>query len=1028
MTKFKLILVIAFFAICSLPAVAIDMAVGKTYYVNVLTGCDKNSGNIDEPFASIAAINRLKLSGGETIYFAANQYFPGNLVLTDIKSSSSNPLTIASYGTGRAMIDAGAGTGILIQNCTHVIVSEVNLVGLGRKSGNKGSGIDVQNSSFVSISGVEASGFLQNGIGSYGGNDIKITNCIIRHNGSNGIGVSGPWEPRETKNIYISRCIADNNPGNPFNLNNHSGNGILVGHATNVLIEYCEAMNNGYDMPRDGNGPVGIWGYECDSLIIRYCYSHDNKTSEKGKDGGGFDFDGGITNSIMEYNISANNEGAGYGLFQFGGANKWSDNIIRYNVSINDGSKNSKAGIFVWCDPYNKDLPLEDSKVYGNVCFGYQGSSLTFETGYSNGMLFRDNTFILRGEKHINGDFFPEGLILEGNRFWSETAAMENKSQPLVKEDSKAIYTNPPVTVPEFISIGNIKEIVHSIVGGIKQPLCVYNNWSAYDELSDNIPLSEELSMKQLREVLRLRKHGADFDYYLMDAFWFDLESGYRSWRKEYWPNGPAAWIEACRQNNLKPGLWFSTNLLRIGGPATSLKAIPEWKESVSDDGTTLCLFRGGYLDHLMETLQIYADMGIRLFKFDFAYFDAAIAPDKLIFTKEEIEEKNKTAFIDALKAFRTKNPEVMIIAFNGFGGDMEDTLMPFRRTVDHRWLEVFDTMYSGDPRVSDVPMMNFWRSADLYSDHMVRQYLYNELPIERIDNCAFMIGTTGTCYNRALQAWKGMFVLMMARGGWLNVYHGNLDLLSDSDAGWFGKAQQFYLNVQRNAETSPFGAIPGYARPYGWKSVFPTAGFSAVYTLVNPSQETSEIELPDARGTGRILFTDNGFKPVLKDNKITLGSEQMVVVGYGRFNDTAYDLGIEKDILIPSDIDKIDRYDLSFPEEHTAFIKITPDKRKNIRILLRQCDESGRPFRSWGGAPSDGAYMTEFFEIQASAKGNSIPLRLEYDKQIWCGLSWAVAEIPHEHFKENEAIEMTVSLRDGLAKHADLSLYYVSY
>ena len=59
---------------------------------------------------------------------------------------------------------------------------------------------------------------------------------------------------------------------------------------------------------RGRNGPVGIWGYESDRLTIQYCFSHDNKTSPEGLDGGGFDFDGGITNSLMQYNLAMNNE------------------------------------------------------------------------------------------------------------------------------------------------------------------------------------------------------------------------------------------------------------------------------------------------------------------------------------------------------------------------------------------------------------------------------------------------------------------------------------------------------------------------------------------------------------------------------------------------------------------------------------------------------------------------------------------------------------------------------------------------
>ena len=80
-----------------------------------------------------------------------------------------------------------------------------------------------------------------------------------------------------------------NNPGDPTNLNNHSGNGIIAGFCKNILIEYCTANNNGWDMPRIGNGPVGIWCYEADSVIIQHCISYQNKTSKGGEDGGGYD-------------------------------------------------------------------------------------------------------------------------------------------------------------------------------------------------------------------------------------------------------------------------------------------------------------------------------------------------------------------------------------------------------------------------------------------------------------------------------------------------------------------------------------------------------------------------------------------------------------------------------------------------------------------------------------------------------------------------------------------------------------------
>jgi hypothetical protein len=110
----------------------------------------------------------------------------------------------------------------------------------------------------------------------------------------------------------------------------------------------------------------------------------------------------------------------------------------------------------------------------------------------------------------------------------------------------------------------------------LQDPIVVYNNWSAYDELSDNVLQTEQLAMKQLDELLRLRRRGVRFDYYMMDAFWYAKEGAYRTWRKATWPNGPDGWLARCKENGIKPGLWFGTNML------VQLDAAPEWQDSLS--------------------------------------------------------------------------------------------------------------------------------------------------------------------------------------------------------------------------------------------------------------------------------------------------------------------------------------------------------------------------------------------------------------------------------------------------------------
>jgi hypothetical protein len=570
----------------------------------------------------------------------------------------------------------------------------------------------------------------------------------------------------------------------------------------------------------------------------------------------------------------------------------------------------------------------------------------------------------------------------------------------------------------------NLTEVNQPLAIGLKKPFTVYNNWSAYDELSDNIPQTEELCMQMLDEAIRLKHHGVQLDCYVMDAFWFDVDGGYRTWHKDNWPNGPIDWLKKCKENDIVPGLWFSTNLIQSGG-SPMLNFIPEWNGSQTSDKAVLSLFEGGYLNHLMETLQIYTDMGFGVFKFDFAYFDAASDYAKGTMLPADIEEANKRAFIQAVKKFRAKNPHIIFIGYNGFGGDMENTVTPFRKTVDPRWLEIFDTLYSGDPRFSDVPMMNVWRSQDMYSDHMVQQFAFNGLPLPRIDNCSFMIGKTGTCYQRGIAAWKSSLVLNLARGGWLNVYHGNIDLLNNDDADWFAKVQKVYLHLQQFGQTTILGGIPGKAEVYGYKTI---SADGSLFTIVNPSQSMREVELPlDAGLNGRILFTDSGFSPVLNGNKLSLGAEQMAVIGFGKYNDDAYNWGLENDIVIPRQITPVEAV-IQLKDTHTANVKLDNVQGGNIRVVFSQLDENGQPFRSWGGAPPDGIRMDEFLKITARQGNKNIPVKVNYDRMIWSGLSWGVGEIDVKDINPRAPLTITCWSQDGESKNFKIDIYNVIF
>ena len=548
---------------------------------------------------------------------------------------------------------------------------------------------------------------------------------------------------------------------------------------------------------------------------------------------------------------------------------------------------------------------------------------------------------------------------------------------------------------------------------GPKKPVFVYNNWSAYDELSDKVVQTEELAMRELGEIVRLQQSGVRIDYYVMDAFWFDKNGGYRVWHREHWPQGPDKWLAACKEHGIRPGMWFSTNLIATHD-GRFLEPVPAWTDSVATDPNILCLFEGGYLDHLAGSLQLWYDRGVRLFKFDFAYFEAVTAAAKNKYTPEEIKEKNTVAFMGMLRRFRDRNPDVLITGYNGFGGEMENTFTPFHKTVDPRWLTVFDTLYCGDPRFSDVPMMNIWRSQDNYSDHMVRQFAFNGLPLRRIDNCAFMIGKTGTCYYRAKHAWKGMLLLELARGGWMNVYHGNLELLDKDDAEWFAKVQRLYLPLQQRDSIEAFGAIPGRGKPY-WFVGHGAEG--ALYTVVNPGQEIETVTLS---GGGRVLYADAGFRPVIEEERLTLGPEQLVVVGHG-----AEDLGTDEGVRVPL---RSEGVAVEFVKRGKNVIVGEVKGASTLRIIFQQFGADGFPVRSWGGAPPDGQTMDKLLTIRCRQGGRELPLVIEYDKMIWSGLSWAAGELRLGSYDASAPVEIECSSMEKEELRLEARVYAVEY
>jgi len=456
-----------------------------SYYIDSIKGNDKNPGTYLKPIKTIEELNlRLKKKPGNVI-FTGGQVFKGTLILNGIKGADLKPFKICSSGSARAVIHGGNSEAIKIENCEYILVSNLDLVGNGRKNGSTANGLSFTNNRKCKVENIGSKGFQKSGVDLYNCIDTEVENVIASDNGFCGINVMGSSRYLSRK-IMVRNCKAENNPGDPSNLDNHSGNGILVGVSDSVLIDHSSATNNGWDMPRLGNGPVGIWTWESDHVTIQYCISYRNKTARNAKDGGGFDLDGGVTNSVIQYCLSYENQGAGYGLFQYSGASNWSHNTVRYCVSINDGQTTEGSGsIFIW-NGANDENQLKDCFVYNNVIFNSSAPLISFEAASSHKNFRFCNNIFLGTALPISGK--NGGSSFTGNDWWNPSGILMFMN--CADLEAWARKTGQEMLKAQFVGIQEDPKFLGPLVTDITDP------WQLHKiigfTLSENSPLRKK--------------------------------------------------------------------------------------------------------------------------------------------------------------------------------------------------------------------------------------------------------------------------------------------------------------------------------------------------------------------------------------------------------------------------------------------------------------------------------------------------------------------------------------------------------
>jgi hypothetical protein len=390
---------------------------GQKWYVDAVLGNDALSGQSPQrAWKTLGRIQKALLRHGDTLYLAGGEEFEGTLVL----GIDKNEVDIESFGEGRAKIVAYNGNGIVLDRCTDIAIRNIDVIGNGRNRDNKGAGITLFKTRGVKIDNVEVSGFRFAGVGTIGDRDTRLTRIRTHDNGLAGISVNGTSGYPRVRNLYIGNCAANDNAGDPRNLTGTSGSGIVLNGVDEALIESCAAGNNGWDMPHEGKGPAGIWCANSDRVVIQHCISHDNQSP--GSDGGGFAFDGGTTNSVLQFNLAYNNAGAGYLLRQSEGGKQWRRNALRFNISFNDGTKNFQSGLAIWAP--NRTRNFSEALIYNNTIFNTRHVLAT--TSDFPGFIYRNNVFVAGQDMLIaaNDESGFANSIFENNLYFNQSTGI----------------------------------------------------------------------------------------------------------------------------------------------------------------------------------------------------------------------------------------------------------------------------------------------------------------------------------------------------------------------------------------------------------------------------------------------------------------------------------------------------------------------------------------------------------------------------------------------------------------------------
>jgi hypothetical protein len=419
-----------------------------TYYFSGAGNDLLGNGSAAKPWKTIDKFNQLNLDPGDSALFRAGDSFSGRMWLdeTDAGTSAAGrliaPVRIGSYGaagstTRATIISPHSKEGFVAYNAGGVELRDLEFVSGGFAASSRTNGVQflsdkTRSSSLlqlehVRVNNVVSRGFGLSGLQVWAGNTLGFANVHVADseftaNGYAGVYVGATqWQNKFHASVIVERVKAHHNPGYVGDLP-YTGHGVVMANVDGGVIQDSMAYNNGR---ANGHANMAMMTHHSNAITIQRNLAYGNR-APGGWDGGAFDLDGGVTNSIIQYNQSYDNDGAGLLLGQFDGANAMSKNLFRYNLSVNDG-RGKYGGITVWgANPaeiaysavFHNNTVVVDQDVVPNA-----KGAVWFANGNHGDLDFVNNSLVaLNGAALIAGDTSASKATFLGNSYWTDGA------------------------------------------------------------------------------------------------------------------------------------------------------------------------------------------------------------------------------------------------------------------------------------------------------------------------------------------------------------------------------------------------------------------------------------------------------------------------------------------------------------------------------------------------------------------------------------------------------------------------------